>query len=270
MRCASRARIFDPPSRASQISRSGKPSISAPAVAAAARWVDRVLADGRRVREVLPSTGDPMPLIQSNGVELFYDLTGPDDAPVVVFSNSLGTTLEMWDAQVRSLASRYRCLRYDTRGHGRSPAVAKPTTIDTLADDLAGLLEGLGIDKAHVVGLSLGGMTAQAFAVRYPERVEGLVAHGDLRLYAAAGRLGRAGAPRARGGHGDDRGRGPCALVHARHGDARAGDRRAGAGAIPAARPARLCRDLPCDPRHGSARPHQGDCRADPRHCGRG
>ena len=116
-----------------------------------------------------------MPLIQSNGVELFYDLTGPDDAPVVVFSNSLGTTLEMWDAQVRSLASRYRCLRYDTRGHGRSPAVAKPTTIDTLADDLAGLLEGLGIDKAHVVGLSLGGMTAQAFAVRYPERVEGLV-----------------------------------------------------------------------------------------------
>ena len=62
-----------------------------------------------------------MPLIRSKDVELFYDLTGPEDAPVVAFSNSIGTTLEMWDQQVPALSDRYRCLRYDTRGHGRSP-----------------------------------------------------------------------------------------------------------------------------------------------------
>ena len=57
-----------------------------------------------------------MPLIRSNDVELFYDLTGPEGAPVVAFSNSIGTTLEMWDRQVSALSDRYRCLRYDTRG----------------------------------------------------------------------------------------------------------------------------------------------------------
>jgi 3-oxoadipate enol-lactonase/4-carboxymuconolactone decarboxylase len=116
-----------------------------------------------------------MPLIQANGIELFYDLTGPGDAPVVVFSNSLGTTLEMWDAQVRALASRYCCLRYDTRGHGRSSTPDETPTIETLGDDLAGLLDALGIDSAHVVGLSLGGMTAQVLAVKHPQKVESLV-----------------------------------------------------------------------------------------------
>jgi 3-oxoadipate enol-lactonase/4-carboxymuconolactone decarboxylase len=117
-----------------------------------------------------------MPLISANGVELFYDLTGPAGAPVVVFSNSLGTSLEMWDQQVRALSPRYRCLRYDTRGHGRSQVVDdRPTTMDDLADDLAGLLDALDFESAHVVGLSLGGMTAQAFGVRHPRRVESLV-----------------------------------------------------------------------------------------------
>ena len=116
-----------------------------------------------------------MPLIHANGIELFYELSGPDDAPVVVFSNSIGTTLEMWDGQVPALAERYRCLRYDTRGHGRSPVVDRPVGIDDLAGDLAGLLDALGIAKAHVVGLSLGGMTAQALALKYPERLDRLV-----------------------------------------------------------------------------------------------
>jgi 3-oxoadipate enol-lactonase/4-carboxymuconolactone decarboxylase len=110
-----------------------------------------------------------------DGPNLFHDFAGPDDAPVVVFSNSLGTTLEMWDAQARALAGRYRVLRYDTRGHGRSPVLDEPVTIDGLADDLSGLLDGLGIARAHVVGLSMGGMTAQALAVRRPDLVHGLV-----------------------------------------------------------------------------------------------
>src|SRR5215210_5874215 len=104
--------------------------------------------------ECLFRQGDPMPLIRSKDVELFYDLTGPEGAPAVAFSNSIGTTLEMWDRQVPALSDRYRCLRYDTRGHGRSLVVDRPVKIEDLADDLAGLLDALGIDKAHIVGLS--------------------------------------------------------------------------------------------------------------------
>ena len=137
-----------------------------------------------------------MPLLQANGAQLFYDQDGPwdapGDAPVVVFSNSIGTTLEMWDAQARALAGRYRVLRYDTRGHGRSPVAAGSAGIDALADDLAALLEGLGVTRAHVVGLSLGGMTAQALAARRPGLVASLVlmataAHlpGDWKARAA-------------------------------------------------------------------------------------
>ncbi len=117
-----------------------------------------------------------MPLIvASNGTELFHDLRGPSAAPVIAFSNSIGTTHRMWEAQAQALTGPYRVLRYDTRGHGGSPVAAGPATIDALADDLAGLLDVLDIERAHVVGLSLGGMTAQSLAARRPERVHGLV-----------------------------------------------------------------------------------------------
>ena len=112
-----------------------------------------------------------MPLITVNDVDLYYELTGPEGAPVVAFSNSIGTTLEMWDAQVEALSQHYRCLRYDTRGHGRSSVVERSASIHDLAGDLAGLLDALDIPKAHVVGLSLGGMTAQAFALSNPDRL---------------------------------------------------------------------------------------------------
>src|SRR5947209_19888038 len=101
-----------------------------------------------------------MPHATSNGVSLIYDLAGPDEAPVVVFSNSLGTTIEMWDDVVPKLVGRYRCLRYDSRGHGRSQVVDAPVTIEDLAEDLRGLLDALALDQAHVVGLSIGGLIA--------------------------------------------------------------------------------------------------------------
>src|SRR6478672_11891414 len=130
-----------------------------------------------------------MPHVKANGVDLFYELTGPVDAPAVVFSHSIGASLEMWDAQVAAFAGRYRCLRFDTRGHGRSETIDRPATVDDLADDLAGLLDGLGISKTHLVGLSLGGMIGQAFALRHPERLDRLVliatsAKMDARVYS--------------------------------------------------------------------------------------
>ena len=116
-----------------------------------------------------------MPLLSVNGATLFVDETGPADAPAVVFSNSLGTTVEMWDAQVRALAGRYRCIRYDTRGHGRSPATQDPVTPVTLVDDLSGVIDVLGLHRPVVVGLSLGGITAQGLAIRHPGKARALV-----------------------------------------------------------------------------------------------
>ena len=116
-----------------------------------------------------------MPTVNANGVDLFFDLAGPKGLPTVVFSNSLGSTIEMWDGIAAALAGRFRVLRYDTQGHGRSGSRDQPTTMDDLAADLGGLLDALDIRQAHVVGMSLGGMTAQTFAVLYPERTASLV-----------------------------------------------------------------------------------------------
>ncbi len=108
-------------------------------------------------------------------VAVHHVVTGPEDAPVVVLSNSLGSTHAMWDAQADALAEHFRVVRYDTRGHGGSPVPDGPYDIDDLADDLVALLDTLGLEKAHVVGLSLGGMTAMRLAARHPERVDRLV-----------------------------------------------------------------------------------------------
>ena len=124
----------------------------------------------------------------------------PEDAPVVVLSNSLGTTHAMWDPQVPALAERLRVVRYDTRGHGRSPVPEGPYSIDDLADDLLALLDRLGVEKAHVVGLSLGGMTAMRLAARNPERVDRLaVLCTSAQLGPAQAWLDRAATVRAEG-----------------------------------------------------------------------
>lgn len=108
-------------------------------------------------------------------IPVHHVVTGPPDAPVVVLSNSLGSTHTMWDAQADALAGHFRVVRYDTRGHGESPVPTGPYDIDDLADDVVTLLDTLGVEKAHFVGLSLGGMTGMRLAARNPERVDRLV-----------------------------------------------------------------------------------------------
>lgn len=110
-----------------------------------------------------------------SAVEVDHVVTGPQDAPVVVLSNSLGSTYAMWDAQLEALEEQFRVVRYDTRGHGASPVPAGPYTIDDLVDDVVALLDRLGVERAHVVGLSLGGMTGMRLAARDPGRVDRLV-----------------------------------------------------------------------------------------------
>ena len=107
-------------------------------------------------------------------VEVAYSLDGPADAPVVLLSNSLGATRAMWDPQVPALAEHFRVVRYDTRGHGQSPAPAGPYSIDDLVDDVVALLDRLGVVRASFAGLSLGGMTGMRLAAREPERVDRL------------------------------------------------------------------------------------------------
>lgn len=109
-----------------------------------------------------------------SAVDVHHVVTGPEDAPVVVLSGSLGSTYEMWDPQVDALAERFRVVRYDTRGHGRSPVPPGPYTIDDLVDDVVALLDRLEVRRAHVVGLSLGGMTGLRLAAREPDRVDRL------------------------------------------------------------------------------------------------
>ncbi len=107
-------------------------------------------------------------------VDVHAAVEGWKDAPAVLLVGSLGSTLEMWDPQVPGLAERFRVVRYDTRGHGRSPVPPGPYVLDDLVDDAVALLDRLHIRRAHVVGLSLGGMTAMRLAAREPDRVERL------------------------------------------------------------------------------------------------
>jgi 3-oxoadipate enol-lactonase len=104
-----------------------------------------------------------------------HEVTGPEDAPALVLSNSLGADLRMWDPQAEALAERFRLVRYDTRGHGRSPVPDGPYTIDHVGQDLIALLDHLDIERAHVAGLSLGGMTGMWLGIHAPERLDRLV-----------------------------------------------------------------------------------------------
>ena len=122
--------------------------------------------------------------LSANGIEINYAIEG--EGPMVTFSHSLGCNLSMWDAQVAALRRRYRVLRFDTRGHGQSGAPAGAYTLEQLAEDLHGLLAGLGIARTHFVGLSMGGMIGQVFALKYPEMVQSLVLCDTTSRYPAA------------------------------------------------------------------------------------
>ncbi len=111
-------------------------------------------------------------LINLPGRRLYYDLAGPENGPVVCFTHSLASDGGMWAEQLPPLlAAGYRVLRLDMRGHGGSDAVAGDYTMAQLADDVATALDALGIARVHFVGLSIGGMLGQAFAIAHGQRL---------------------------------------------------------------------------------------------------
>lgn len=104
-----------------------------------------------------------------------HRIDGPADGSALVLSNSLGATMSMWDPQIPALAQWLRVVRYDHRGHGGSPVPPGPYRLADLARDVLGLLDRLGLDRAHFCGLSLGGMIGMWLAANAPERIDRLV-----------------------------------------------------------------------------------------------
>ncbi len=107
-------------------------------------------------------------------VALHYEVSGPEGAPAVLLGGSLGTDLAMWDRQV-PLADRLRLVRFDSRGHGCSPAPPGPYSIGELGADVLALMDAIGLERVSYCGLSIGGMVGMWLGVHAPERIDRLV-----------------------------------------------------------------------------------------------
>jgi 3-oxoadipate enol-lactonase / 4-carboxymuconolactone decarboxylase len=116
-----------------------------------------------------------MPFVTVNQIRVFYRLEGKQGLPLLVLSHSIGTDHGMWEPQMEGLLSRFRVLRYDTRGHGASDAPPGEYSVEQLGRDVLGLVEALRLPKFAFCGLSLGGTVGQWIAVHAPESLTGLV-----------------------------------------------------------------------------------------------
>ncbi|MEP1929663.1 MAG: alpha/beta fold hydrolase [Roseibium sp.] len=111
----------------------------------------------------------------AGGAMISYQIDGPQDAPWLILSNSLATDRRLWEPQMAGLTASRRVLRYDTRGHGKSDPGQAPYSFDELTDDVLALCAAIGIQRADFMGISLGGMTGLALALREPKLIGRLV-----------------------------------------------------------------------------------------------
>ena len=116
-----------------------------------------------------------MSFVETGGARIHYSIEGADGAPVLAFSNSLGTNYSMWDLQAQELRKTFRILRYDTRGNGESAVLPGPYTIEQLGNDFLGLLDKLRLGPVHFCGLSMGGMIGMWLGIHAPNRLNKLV-----------------------------------------------------------------------------------------------
>lgn len=116
-----------------------------------------------------------MKMAEINGLAVHYSDEGPTDGPAIVFANSLGTDLRVWDGVVEALPAGVRVIRYDKRGHGLTDAPDGDYYMGDLVADAAGLLDHLGLRDVLFVGLSIGGVIAQGLAAERPDLVKGVV-----------------------------------------------------------------------------------------------
>jgi 3-oxoadipate enol-lactonase len=116
-----------------------------------------------------------MPTIQSNGCPIHYEMEGDENKPVLMFCNSLGTTLHMWDGQMPAVKQHFRVLRYDRRGHGKSGVPAGPYNMEMLGRDALAVMDAAKVDKISWCGLSMGGMVGMWIGANAPQRVNKLI-----------------------------------------------------------------------------------------------
>jgi len=141
-----------------------------------------------------------MSVIRLHGNQVSFQVEGEAGRPCLMFSNSLGTDLHMWDAQTAFLQREFRIIRYDTRGHGGSSSVAGPASLAQLGADVLALLDALDIERTHFCGLSMGGAIAQWLGIHAPQRLNKLViANSAPRIGMPQGWLDRAAQVRTSG-----------------------------------------------------------------------
>ncbi len=116
-----------------------------------------------------------MPFIKSGEAQIHYSLEGHSASPVLVFSNSLGTNLSMWDPQALKFGKDFRILRYDTRGHGQSSSTPGSYSIEQLSKDVLTMLDALKLDRVNLCGLSMGGMIGMWLGANAPEKLNKLI-----------------------------------------------------------------------------------------------
>lgn len=112
--------------------------------------------------------------VSANGIEFAYRFDGREDGPVIMMAHAMGTSLRIWDQQVEAIGSRGRVLRYDWRGHGNTDAPPGPYTLTQFEDDAVAVMDALGIDRVHWVGISTGGMIGQGLGINHGERLHSL------------------------------------------------------------------------------------------------
>jgi 3-oxoadipate enol-lactonase len=113
--------------------------------------------------------------VRAGDLVVHVQADGPAEAPPLLLLHSLGTSLHVWDAQAAALAERFRVIRPDMRGHGLTSVTAGPYRLEGLAADALAVLDAMGVDRAHVAGLSIGGAIAQGLAALAPGRVRSLI-----------------------------------------------------------------------------------------------
>jgi pimeloyl-ACP methyl ester carboxylesterase len=114
-----------------------------------------------------------MPHVQANGINIYYESQGEGE-PLLLIAG-LGATHYLWELQVPSFARWYRIVTFDNRGSGETDKPPEPYSVSLFADDTAAMMDALGIERAHVYGQSMGGLIAQEFALRHPQRLRSLV-----------------------------------------------------------------------------------------------